>query len=244
MTLGHHHKSFGSARIARTPRALELVGACPCLVALDPRWQRQQESRRGWGIDTRLAPGACSEVPERPRIDATISQRQPCGPGTAHRPGRHRTRLRAARWWPPRRGSRLPATLAPDGDASRSQQSDPSATATLGSRTVRPCAEWWLVTTPPHSSQVSHQRATLKPSTLGESGWASRVARASQMHTKCPGTRFGHFGAARETSPGRIATPRGKRRPMAHGGGCGILVCILRSLGRALYGSGRGRVPF
>ena len=64
------------------------------------------------------------------------------------------------------------------------------------------------------------------------------------MHTKCPGTRFGHFGAARETSPGRIATPRGKRRPMAHGGGCGILVCILRSLGRALYGSGRGRVPF
>ena len=62
---------------------------------------------------------------------------------------------------------------------------------------------------PPHSSQVSHQCATLKPSTLGESGWASRVARASQMHTKCPGTRFGHFGAARETSPGRIATPWG-----------------------------------
>ena len=68
---------------------------------------------------------------------------------------------------------------------------------------------------PPHSSQVSHQRATLKPSTLGESGWASRVARASQMHTKCPGTRFGHFGAARETSPGRIATPRGPCRSRA-----------------------------
>ena len=85
-TLGHHHKPFGSARIARTPRALELVGACPRLVALDRRWQRQQESRRGWAIDTRLAPGACSEVPERPGIDATISQRQPCGPGTAHRP--------------------------------------------------------------------------------------------------------------------------------------------------------------
>ena len=64
------------------------------------------------------------------------------------------------------------------------------------------------------------------------------------MHTKCPGTRFGHFGAAMETSPGRIATPRGKRRPMAPGGGRGILVCILRSLGRALYGSGHGRVPF
>ena len=36
-----------------------------------------------------------------------------------------------ARWRPPKRGSRLPATLAPDGDASRSQQSDPSATATF-----------------------------------------------------------------------------------------------------------------
>ena len=148
VTLGHHHKPFGSARIARTPRALELVRACPRLVALDPWWQRQQESRRGWGIDTRLAPGACSEVPERPRIDATISQRQPCGPGTAHRPGRHRTRLRAARWWPPRRGCRAPATLAPDSDASRTQQSHPSATATLGTRTARPCAGWWLVTTP------------------------------------------------------------------------------------------------
>ena len=87
-TLGHHHKPFGSARIARTPRALELVGACPRLVALDRRWQRQQESRRGWAIDTRLAPGACSGAPERPGIDATISQRQSCGPGTAHRTSR------------------------------------------------------------------------------------------------------------------------------------------------------------
>ena len=148
VTLGHPYKPFGSARIARTPRALELVGACPRLVALDRRWQRQQESRRGWAIDTRLAPGACSEVPERPGIDATISQRQPCGPGTAHRPGRHRTRLRAARWRPPKRGARVPATSAPDGDAPRTHENDPRATATLGSRAARPCAGWWLATTP------------------------------------------------------------------------------------------------
>ena len=60
--------------------------ASPRLVALDQRWQRQQESRRGWAIDTRLAPGACSGAPERPRINTTISQPRPCGPGTAHRP--------------------------------------------------------------------------------------------------------------------------------------------------------------
>ena len=71
-----------------TPR-----GARPAVAA-----PTTQESRRGWGIDTRLAPGACSGAPERPGIDATISQRQPCGPGTAHRSGRHRAQLRAARW--------------------------------------------------------------------------------------------------------------------------------------------------
>ena len=47
LTLAHHHKPFGSARIARGLHGLDLVGACPRLVALDPRWQRQQGSRLG-----------------------------------------------------------------------------------------------------------------------------------------------------------------------------------------------------
>ena len=49
-------------RVAAAPHDLDLVGACPRLVALDLWWQRQQESRRGWASDTRLAPGACSEA--------------------------------------------------------------------------------------------------------------------------------------------------------------------------------------
>jgi hypothetical protein len=97
-TLGHHHQPFGSARTARGPHGLDLAGACPRLVALDPRWQRQQESRRGWAIGTRLAPGACSEAPERPGIDATISQRRPCSLGRRVPPRSHRTRLGEARW--------------------------------------------------------------------------------------------------------------------------------------------------
>ena len=52
LTLAHHHKPFGSARIARGLHGLDLVGACPRLVALDPRWQRQQGSRLGLEIDT------------------------------------------------------------------------------------------------------------------------------------------------------------------------------------------------
>ena len=39
-------------------------------------------------------------------------------------------------------------TLAPDGGAPRTQESDPSAAVTLGTRTARPCGWWWLVTTP------------------------------------------------------------------------------------------------
>ena len=65
----------------------------------------------------------------------------------------------------------------------------------------------WL--TPPTRSNASHQRTTLKPSALGESGWASCVARASRICTNCTGTRFCHFGAAMAISLGRIATPRG-----------------------------------
>ena len=29
VTLGHHHNSFGSARITRCPHGIDLVGACP-----------------------------------------------------------------------------------------------------------------------------------------------------------------------------------------------------------------------
>ena len=43
---------------------------------------------------------------------------------------------------------------------------------------------------------------------------------------------------------GRIATLRGTCHPGLHGPPCARLICILRSLGRALYGSGCGRGPF
>ena len=52
LALAHHHKPSGSARIARGLHGLDLVGACPRLVALDPRWQRQPGSRLGLEIDT------------------------------------------------------------------------------------------------------------------------------------------------------------------------------------------------
>ena len=55
---------------------------------------------------------------------------------------------REVRCRPPKRASRLSATLAPDGGAPRTQESDPSAAVTLGTRTARPCGWWWLVTTP------------------------------------------------------------------------------------------------
>ena len=97
-TLGHHHQPFGSARTARGPHGLDLAGACARLVALDPRWQRQQESRLKRAIGTRLAPGACSEAPERARLHRVLAQRRPCSLGRRVPPRSHRTRLGEARW--------------------------------------------------------------------------------------------------------------------------------------------------
>ena len=62
---------------------------------------------------------------------------------------------------------------------------------------------------PPTRSNASHQRTTLWPSDLGESGWASRVARASQIRTKSLGRRVRHFGARNRISCYRIRWPEG-----------------------------------
>ena len=99
----------------------------------------------------------------------------------------------------------------------------------------------WL--TPPTRSNASHQRTTLKPSALGESGWASCVARASRICTKPPGRRVRHFGGRHRISCSRIRSPVGPRRPARHGELGGILISIQRPLGQALYRSGGGRVP-
>ena len=86
LTLGRHREPFGSGRTTRSLHGHDLVGACSRLVVLDPQRQRQQGSRLGLLIGTRLALGACSEAPERPRMDTTISQQWPCGPRTAPPP--------------------------------------------------------------------------------------------------------------------------------------------------------------
>ena len=62
---------------------------------------------------------------------------------------------------------------------------------------------------PPTRTYASHQRATLKPIALGESGWASRVARASQIRTNPRGRRVRHFGARNRIFCYRIRWPEG-----------------------------------
>ena len=94
VTLGRHHKPFGSAGTARGLRALDLVGAAPRNVARRAPWAPEKgvdQDRRI--IHTTVAPPACSgEPPERPyrRIDTGPAQHQLCGPG-GHVSHRHRT---------------------------------------------------------------------------------------------------------------------------------------------------------
>ena len=80
VTLGHHHKPFGSAGTARGLRALDLVGALHAAVARRAPWGARKRRRSGSANDTRLAAPACSELPLRARIDTGPAQRQLCGP--------------------------------------------------------------------------------------------------------------------------------------------------------------------
>jgi hypothetical protein len=113
LSLGRHHKPFGSVRIARSLHGIDLVGASPRPAPLDPRSQRQQGSRLGLKIDTRLASGACSDAPERARLHMGLAQRRPCGlgrhvppvgtePGCGRRGGGLRNRVLAfpRHWYP------------------------------------------------------------------------------------------------------------------------------------------------
>ena len=144
VTLGHPNKAFGSARTARGPRARELVAQRGGLSAAG-------RATRGPRLDDRSVHNSPQiRIKTAPSGPESISGcRVPrCEAQNGAAPPRHRTLLREVRCRPPKWGSRVPATLAPDGGAPRTRESHPSATATLGSRAGRPCSGWWRVTTP------------------------------------------------------------------------------------------------
>ena len=64
-------------------------------------------------------------------MDTGPAQRQLCGPG-GHVPHKHRILLEEILWRPPKCDSLVPATLVPDGDTPRTQESYPSALEGLG----------------------------------------------------------------------------------------------------------------
>ena len=104
---------------------------------------------------------------------------------------------------------------------------------------------------PPTRTYVYHQRATLKPSALGESGWASCVARASQICTKPPGRRLRHFGGGERISCSRVrcleggapfwASRRGTRHPDIGSRPLGAV--FIRIRGRSCIDHSSSRVP-
>ena len=77
VTLAAHHKPFGSARIARCRRGLDLVGALPAVWRAERRGVRDQESLPRWEIDTRPGPDPYKDGPERPRTDIRMPRTSP-----------------------------------------------------------------------------------------------------------------------------------------------------------------------
>ena len=97
---------------------------------------------------------------------------------------------------------------------------------------------------PPPQNPMARGRPVRAPSALGESGWASRGARASPICTRGAGRRESHFGGGDRTSCWRVRCPWGACRHGPHGEVGGVLISILGWSRQPLYGSGRGRVPF
>ena len=87
-----------------------------------------------------------------------LAQRQSCGPG-GHVPRMDRILQGEIRWPPQNWDSRVPATLVPDGDAPRTQESHPSTLCGLGalnerfdSRVPLDAPPWW----PPTYERPEH----------------------------------------------------------------------------------------
>ena len=191
---------------------------------------RRAECREGArprvSIDTRLALGASSEAPERARMVTTISQRWPCRlgrhvppTGTDPRCGR---RVAASETWcsrPRDIGTRRRCPTHSGERPTRHGHARLARRSTL-SRVVAGYH-------PPTRTYVYHQHVTIKPSDLGESGWASCVARASRVCTKPPGRRVRHFEGRHRISYSSIRSPVGPRRPGRHGEVGGVLISIL-----------------
>ena len=160
-------------------------------------------------------------------MTTTISQRRPCGlgrhmppVGTDPRCGRRGVAASETGCLPPRDiGTRR---RCPTHSGERPTR---HGHARLARRTIlcRVVAGYH----PPTRTYVYHQRATLKPSALGESGWASCVARASQICTKPPGRRLRHFGGGERISCSSFRWPVSPRGPARHGELGGVLVSIL-----------------
>ena len=101
---------------------------------------------------------------------------------------------------------------------------------------------WSLHTTPPQNP-MARGRPVRAPSAIGESGWASRGDRASQICTRATGRRVRHFGGRHRISYSSIRCLRGACRHGPHGEVGGVPIPVLGWSRQPLYGSGRGRRP-
>ena len=93
MTLARHHKAFGSARTARGPRALDLVGSAPRGEAGRVPRGRAPRSVDRYTTSPRSVFRGAREGWNDYHDFSTVA----VSPGTAHTPRRHRSSLRAAR---------------------------------------------------------------------------------------------------------------------------------------------------
>ena len=96
---------------------------------------------------------------------------------------------------------------------------------------------------PPRPNPKARGRPVRAPSAIGESGWASRGDRASQICTRATGRRVRHFGGRHRTSYSSIRCLRGACRHGPHGEVGGVPIPVLGWSRQPLYGSGRGRRP-
>ena len=241
MALAQHQRTSGSARTAPRRRGPDPTGAPLALERARPSQRAAHGSapERGSVHDwvARRAETARISLKRKPRFRLA-----PRGGQNGPRPGYvailHGEWALGAlegRFWFPDGSGHI-------GGRAPAQGAHPSAVEALGVPNADLPGKWSLPT-PPRPNPKARGRPVRAPSAIGESGWASRGDRASQICTRATGTRFRHFGGRHRISYSSIRCLRGACRHGPHGEVGGVPIPVLGWSRQPLYGSGRGRRP-
>ena len=155
------------------------------------------------GIDTRLGSSSCGDGPNEPKTHTKISPTTSSGPErTAHAPdmGRSCAGNALSACWTTYSGVPVDACASEAAPLLKAPTQVPWRRSACATPTFR---ENGRCLPPPPQNPMARGRPVRAPSAVGESGWASRVARAFPICTRGAGRRLPGWSLPTTPSPKR-----------------------------------------